>query len=125
MKMPLVNLEDNPELFANISKYCKEKDGTEFLIRDDNDWNFWSERWKEVKEDLDFVKRKEQEIRDQLIKICQSKNCQGCGVKVQKIIRKGSVRYDQIDELKGVDLEQYRDMPSESWRVTCEEKYKG
>jgi len=39
--------------------------------------------------------------------------CEGYGVKVSKVVRKGSVDYKSIPELKGVDLEQYRKKPSE------------
>lgn len=38
--------------------------------------------------------------------------------KVQKIIRKGAIAYDQIEELKSIDIEKYRKDPVVSYRIS-------
>jgi hypothetical protein len=119
--MPLIDLADDPELYSEIHAHAKLKDGSEIHHRDDFEWRCTVAVWKEAKERLALALKFEKEMREDLIKAAKSKNCIGFGVKVQRIMRKGPVRYDQIEALQGVDLEQYRDMPSESWRITVDE----
>ncbi len=62
---------------------------------------------------LDFAKT-------QLIEIAKTKNvsmCYGDGVSVTKVIKKGSIKYRNIGEIKDVDLEKYRDKDSVYYRV--------
>jgi hypothetical protein len=39
-------------------------------------------------------------------------------LKIQKVIRQGSVDYSQIEALKGIDLNQYRKPPIVTWRAS-------
>lgn len=77
-----------------------------------------SERWKKAQEVLSQAKEEEALAREALIAVSEDRNCIISGVKVQKIVSKGSVDYKEIPELKGVDLEKYRKSPRTSWRVT-------
>lgn len=44
-------------------------------------------------------------------------SCTGAGITLQKVLRKGNVQYEQIEALRGIDLEPYRKPPSESYRL--------
>ena len=119
--MGLIDLQDDEEMFKDITAHCKPKDGSEFVYRNDDYWEEAVSSWVSAR--LQSLKWKEIEDKSRrvLILLAKSKNTQGCGVKAQKIMRKGSVQYSNIPELQGVDLDQYRDMPTESWRITLDE----
>ena len=119
--MPLVDLDENQDMFNEISSRCKPKDGTEFIIRNDDEWKELVNIWKEMKMFSDHYQRREKEAREKIIKSAKSRNTNGYGVKLQKIIRKGAIQYSEIEELKSIDLDQYRDMPTESWRIYIQE----
>ena len=119
--MALIDLADDPELYAEIHANAKPKDGTEFERRDDPEWLALVVKWSLAKGKLVAYQEIEADLRKELISLAKGKNTCGGGLKAQKIMRKGSIQYQQIPELEGVDLEQYRDMPSESWRITTDE----
>ncbi len=63
---------------------------------------------------------REEKLRKEIIAMCQEKDYSGFGVKVTKVIRKGSVEYGRIPELANVDLEKYRGEQIEYWKITNE-----
>jgi putative phage-type endonuclease len=88
--------------------------------------------WQEVAKDLKDIlaekkaseerikqlKAREAKLKDILVAISKGENAEGCGIKLEKTSRKGTVDYSIIPELDGVDLEQYRKPDSESWKVS-------
>lgn len=83
-----------------------------------------NEEWSNAVEFLSYVKEKkhffdkEVEIaRNRLIELCNGENTQGSGIQVTKHVRKSPINYSAIPELKGVDLEQFRNVPQEYWRI--------
>lgn len=92
----------------------------DYNIRNDDEWKFFVDRWIEDKHNLACWEAREMQSRKELIEASSSRNSKGFGVKVQKIMRAGSVNYSDIDILKGVDLDQYRKPASESWRITMD-----
>ena len=52
-------------------------------------------------------------IKDDLTILSEGKNCQGAGVTLTKVERKGGIDYSSIPELKDIDLEKYRKKSSE------------
>lgn len=63
-----------------------------------------------------------QKCKDELIKLCGGDKCKNFEGKVAKIYSRGRINYAKIPEIREVDLEQYREKPSESWRITLTEK---
>lgn len=60
---------------------------------------------------------KEVAARKELIALARQRNCCGGGIKMSKSIRRGSIDYSLINEIKEIDLEQYRKPSSEVWRI--------
>ena len=58
-------------------------------------------------------------MRKQLIFLAGESNVKGGGITMCQIQRKGNVDYSLIEELKGIDLDQYRKPSSFGWRITC------
>lgn len=90
----------------------------DYINKNDKEWLDLVESYRTASEELNRAKEAESLIRDQLINLSEGRNCIGGGVKVQKIIRKGTVDYSKIPELKGVNLDGYRKDSVSSWRIT-------
>ncbi len=93
----------------------------DYNIRTDHLWHATANGWHESKQQLDEAIRYEKDQRQALILLSESRNSKGFGVKVQKIMRQGSVNYSAIPALEGIDLDKYRKPASESWRITLDE----
>ncbi len=90
----------------------------DYVQKMDEGWLQTAQNWASVSTKLKSLKDTEKVYRESLIQMSMGQNCQGGGIKIQKILRKGSVDYKTIPELSGVDLEEYRKEPVESWRIT-------
>jgi putative phage-type endonuclease len=89
----------------------------DYTKRVDLDWATAASDWKSINEEIEALKEKEKLYRETLLVLSDNKNCIGAGIRTQKIIRKGSVDYKAIPEMKDVDLEKYRKPNIESWRL--------
>ncbi len=93
----------------------------DYNIRCDDKWKMLVQDWKEANEKLKWWQDHEKAMRKDLIEASHSRNSKGFGVKVQKIMRLGSIDYSQIKELQGKNLDQYRKPALESWRITVDQ----
>ncbi len=89
----------------------------DYVERSDKEWEALSSSYLNVQEKIKALEEEEKSIRENLISIASSSNSIGYGIKLSKIIRKGSVDYQSIPELKDVNLEKYRKTPIQSWRI--------
>ena len=90
----------------------------DIVYRDDAFWQIASSQWLQVSSKMKELEEQEKELRATLISMSNGENTQGNGVRVCKFIRKGSVDYAKIPELKEVNLEPYRKNPVECWKIT-------
>ena len=70
---------------------------------------------------IDQAQEEYDEIKAQIVAKVAHPRVRIGNMNISKIIRKGAIEYDKIEALKGVDLEQYRKKPIESWRITVNE----
>lgn len=117
--MGLKSIDFGSDDWLELAVLCKYDD--QFTKRDDNEWRFACVNWLNAKEKLTRAQQAEETMRKELISASQSQNSKGCGVKLQKVMRKGSVNFSEIPELIDVDLEKYRKPTCESWRITQDE----
>ena len=94
-------------------KLC-EKDYDE---RTDDLWVHAAMKWKEAKKNLEMLEEQEKDLRQSLICLSGKSNVKGAGIKLLKVVRKGSISYQEIPELSGLNLERYRKPPIETWRL--------
>lgn len=85
--------------------------------RNDLAWAQAAASWAEANAELAQAKEKERICRDTLVTLAGNKNTIGQGVRVQRVLRKGSIDYKSVPELKDVDLEKYRKETVECWRL--------
>jgi putative phage-type endonuclease len=78
------------------------------------------DRWKYAKKQREIHEEEEKRLRMQLIANCQGQSSICNGIKIQKIPRRGSIQYDKVPQLLGVDLEIFRKAATDTWRITEE-----
>ena len=91
----------------------------DYVEKRDDIWVEATQEWATVQLQLEDLKAREKKCRELLIQLSGGVNCIGNGVRVQKVVRKGSVDYKAIPELANVNLDKYRKAPVESWRLTA------
>jgi len=80
-------------------------------------WNLLAAKLYEVQKEQSNLEEEARLLKKELIALSQEKNTCGYEYYLQQEIRKGSVDYSAIPELKTVNLEQYRKSPIISWRL--------
>ena len=89
----------------------------DYIEREDKEWAVFASQYIMAQESRKLAEEIEDHIRKELIKLADGKNSKGCGIRMTKYHRKGTVQYAKVPELQGVDLEPYRKPPSEAWRI--------
>jgi putative phage-type endonuclease len=64
------------------------------------------------------LEAQEDVLRKEIIKMCDGQGSKGHHLKVVPVETEGRVQYDNIPELKGIDLDAYRNPKTISWRIT-------
>jgi len=80
-------------------------------------WHSNSKEYQKICREIKFLEEAKEIYRKELIKLSGDQNCQGDGIKVIKSVMKGRVAYDEIPEIKDLDLEKYRKPSSTSWKI--------
>jgi putative phage-type endonuclease len=101
-----------------VNKTPPQSSETEYVERDDKEWEQFASRWKLVTDSIKSLEKEEEELRSQLVSLSGQYNTKGAGVSLCQIQRRGSVDYSKIPELKSIDLEVYRKSSITSWRLT-------
>lgn len=63
------------------------------------------------------VEQQESQLMNELKKLSEGVNSRADGFIFTKSIRKGTIEYKDIPELKGIDLERYRKASIETWKL--------
>lgn len=92
-----------------------EKD---IIKRFDNEWQILAQQYLDCQKKIEVLLEEQELLRKSLILSTGQYNSAGAGIKVTKCVRKGSISYSEIEELKNLDLEKHRKKPTESWRIT-------
>lgn len=92
----------------------------DYQERTDNEWIVVAEEWIKVNKSYKEIEKMEKALKDKLIHLSQNRNCKGGGVKYSSYIRKGSIDYESIPELKAVNLDLYRKNPIQVNRLTSD-----
>lgn len=104
-----------------VNKTPPEASEDDYIDRiEEPGWAILAIRWKELSEQLEQIIEDQENIRTQLIELCQGQNSKGLGIKMSHIQRRGNIDYSRIPELKNLDLEKYRKPSTTNWRITCQ-----
>lgn len=92
-----------------------EKD---FINMENNrEWKELCIQMKMIKNNMKFLENLEKETRTKLLNLSGNLNARGCGLQLSKVVKMGTVQYQQIPEIKNINLDSYRSKPSEYWKI--------
>lgn len=98
------------EIIADEKLYKKHLDPKKMDMSEDKTFIDLAEHRKQLKDLMAGYEKELKEIESELKEIAETKGSDltGCGINVTKVVRKGSINYAKIPELKSVNLEDYR-----------------
>ena len=85
---------------------------------DSPEWLNIASKWKHVTSQLSALEAEEKKLRESLISLSGNQNSKGGGIAVMKGMRKGSVDYKKIPELRSLNLDAYRKESISYWKIT-------
>jgi hypothetical protein len=92
-------------------------EGDELNRSNDHQWRSAASRYRVARLRLDRAALEEQYAREELENLATARRTYGCGIEVLRSLRRGSIDYARIPELRGVDLEPYRKRSVEVVRI--------
>ena len=113
-------MEKEAEFYECLQSFIAPKCSDNAVIRNDDIWTTVAKDWSAVKTQLDALEKREASLRQSLSEMAGEFTTSGAGVRVTKVVRKGSIDYSKIPQLEGIDLEQFRKISIESWKITLE-----
>lgn len=81
-------------------------------------WRIYSEKYNHISEQIKILEELKESYRKEILKLCADHNCKGSGIKVMKVVTRGRIAYDEIPEIKDIDLEKHRKSSTTSWKIT-------
>lgn len=80
-------------------------------------WKEDARRYREIEAQIKALEKEKEFLRKNLLDLCDNQASCGNGIKVCKSRTTGKISYDEIPEIKGVDLEKYRKPSTTFWRI--------
>lgn len=78
-------------------------------------WMSLAERYNELQSNRKRIELEEKRVKEEMISLQNNQPFQSGRYALDMVVRKGSVNYKDIPELKGIDLESYRGEEVTSW----------
>lgn len=92
------------------------------LIVETDDWKEAVKLYREKKTQMEMLNNELSSIKAHMISLANERDVECDHVKLMKVIRQGSINYKAIPQLEGVNLQEYRNPPSEFWQFFDKEK---
>jgi len=89
----------------------------DYIEKLDDKWNVCASGYTEALEGIKFLEEQKEYWKKQLIDLSENKNCKGAGISLSKRLRKGTVNYNSIPEIKHINLDNYRKPALEYWQI--------
>ena len=123
LTIPHVSLEvDKVALLAAWESFNASEPEADFVTMEDEQMRAWVNDHKELLKQKANLETKIEQVATSLKDRAGDKNVISFGCKIQTINRKGSVDYKKIENLKDVDLEQYRKPASTYQKISYEKE---
>ena len=87
-------------------------------VRDDPEWLQAASTYRELRTAYDELGKAVDEAKAKLVGLTSHAKEQGGGVAVTRLWKRGNIDYKRVPELRGVDLEPYRQPGREETRIT-------
>jgi putative phage-type endonuclease len=80
-------------------------------------WKLAAKQYREVSEQIKILEEVKEIHRKEILRRSSEKNCLGDGIKVIKTVMRGRIAYDEIAEIKDIDLDKYRKKSTTTWKI--------
>lgn len=80
-------------------------------------WKNLATKYRAICSQIDDLEALKEECRADILALCDDQNCVGEGIKAIKTCPKGRISYEEIPEIKGIDLNKYRKPSNIVWKV--------
>lgn len=80
-------------------------------------WEKYASEYLKVCEQIKNLEEVKENYRVELLSLCKDQNSKGHGIKVMKTVIRGRVAYDEIPEMKIIDLDKYRKSSTTTWKI--------
>lgn len=114
-------LDEEKKFFTCMQDFVAPKMTTkDYVAIDDAEFTNASAELKRVMLEIAVLTKREEELKKLLTGMCEERhltNVQCNGMNISKCVRKGTIDYGNIPELKKIDLEIFRKQPISYWRV--------
>jgi putative phage-type endonuclease len=92
----------------------------DIVQRNDEKWMDLAQRYRIIARQLKELEEEEALLRKTLIEEAKDASTSGCGVRLVKYKRVGTIDYKEIPALKDVDLEPFRKSATIQWKITLQ-----
>lgn len=89
-------------------------------MSDEPKWKIYATEYRKLNEQIKVLEYIKEDYRKEILKISGDQNCLGNGIKVINTTIRGRVAYDEIPEIKNIDIDKYRKNSTVSWRILIE-----
>lgn len=103
-------------MLANNPPEMLDKDYLDFS--EDEEWLRLEKEFVDICDQMEYMSTAKEVIKKNLLDLSRGHNIKGDYLKMTRVLAKGRVDYDKIEELRNIDLEKYRKPMSESVRIT-------
>ena len=110
-------LKAETEFWSRVLEHRWPDEGDELNRSKDLRWRSAASRYRVARLKLNRASVEEQYAREELQKLATARRTYGCGTEVLRSLRRGSIDYSRIPELRNVDLEPYRKKPVEVVKI--------
>lgn len=86
-------------------------------MSDEPVWQQISTEYREINDQIKRLEEVKETYRKKLLNLCGDQNCLGAGIRVMKMFVRGRIAYDDIPEIKSLDLDKYRKAPTTTWKI--------
>lgn len=114
-------LSEEKKFFACMQDFVAPKMTTkDYVAIDEVEFTRAAAELKKILQEMTVLTKREDELKKMLTDMCESKSLTNVacnGMHISKCVRKGTIDYASIPELKKIDLEIFRKTPISYWRL--------
>jgi putative phage-type endonuclease len=86
-------------------------------MSDEPSWKEYAKKYRDLCDQIKNLEETKDNYRKELLTLCGDQNCLGEGIRALKTTVRGRIDYEGIPELKGINLDKYRNKSTTMWKV--------
>lgn len=110
-------LKEEKEFWNCVLTKTEPKSKKKYIEMTTKEWIDAATEYRDLQRQIKNLENRQRACKNKLLAIAAGQQVQGAGLTISKTIKRGIVEYQNIPELKTVDLEKYRKESREEWNV--------